>query len=102
MQGMLEGVLDVSWTCDQSAVLGAGNDKSIRVWDPLTGRARHTMTGHTGKVKSSFLTLKYVTYLEFANIFARKVHISFNVVIHLAHLLAPQAPNLPGLLGGVT
>ena len=47
---MLEGVLDVSWTCDQSSVLGAGNDKSIRVWDPTTGRVRHTMTGHTGKV----------------------------------------------------
>ena len=49
-QGMLEGVLDVSWTCDQVSVLGAGNDKSIRVWDPTTGRVRHTMTGHTGKV----------------------------------------------------
>ena len=49
-QGMLEGVLDVSWTCDQASVLGAGNDKSIRVWDPTTGRVRHTMTGHTGKV----------------------------------------------------
>ena len=47
---MLEGVLDVSWTCDQASVLGAGNDKSIRVWDPTTGRVRHTMTGHTGKV----------------------------------------------------
>lgn len=31
-------------------VLGAGNDKSIRVWDPQSGRARHTMTGHGGKV----------------------------------------------------
>lgn len=50
-QGMLEGVLDVSWTCDQTSVLGAGNDKSIRVWDPTTGRVRHTMTGHTGKVR---------------------------------------------------
>ena len=51
VQGMLEGVLDVSWTCDQGAVLGAGNDKSIRLWDPLTGRVRHTMTGHTGKAR---------------------------------------------------
>ena len=50
-QGMLEGVLDVAWTCDQTSVLGAGNDKSIRVWDPTTGRVRHTMTGHTGKVQ---------------------------------------------------
>ncbi len=33
-------------------VLGAGNDKSIRVWDPHSGRARHTMTGHGGKVCS--------------------------------------------------
>ena len=48
---MLEGVLDVSWTCDQSVVLGAGNDKSIRVWDAISGRARHTMTGHTGKAR---------------------------------------------------
>ena len=45
-------MLDVSWTCDQASVLGAGNDKSIRVWDPTTGRVRHTMTGHTGKVSA--------------------------------------------------
>lgn len=71
---MLEGVLDVSWTCDQSAVLGAGNDKSIRVWDPLTGRARHTMTGHTGKVASPFLISAYLACLEIAKMCARKVH----------------------------
>jgi len=50
LHGMLEGVYDVSWTCDGGRVLGAGNDKSIRVWDPATGRVRHTMTGHNGKV----------------------------------------------------
>ena len=41
----------MAWTCDGLSVLGAGNDKSIRVWDPLSGRERHTMTGHTGKVR---------------------------------------------------
>lgn len=50
LHGMLEGVYDCSWTCDGSRVLGAGNDKSIRVWDPASGRVRHTMTGHSGKV----------------------------------------------------
>lgn len=48
---MMEGVYDVSWTCDGGRVLGAGNDKSIRVWDPVSGRVRHTMTGHNGKVR---------------------------------------------------
>ena len=32
------------------SVLGAGNDRCIRVWDPHSGRVRHTMTGHSQKV----------------------------------------------------
>lgn len=52
-QGMLQGVLDCSWTCDSSRVLGAGHDQSIRIWEPASGRVRHTMTGHSGKVNNS-------------------------------------------------
>ena len=31
-------------------VLGAGTDKTLRLWDATTGRVRHTMTGHADKV----------------------------------------------------
>ena len=52
MQGMLDTVFEVSWTADQKHLLAAGGDQAIRMWDISSGRVRHTLTGHTGKVTS--------------------------------------------------
>jgi WD40 repeat protein len=35
---------------DGSWLASAGEDGVVRVWDPVTGAARHTLTGHTGGV----------------------------------------------------
>jgi len=35
---------------DGSWLASASNDQTVRVWDPVTGQARHTLAGHTGAV----------------------------------------------------
>ncbi|PNH05539.1 Protein tipD [Tetrabaena socialis] len=51
LQGMTSAVNDCAFTCDAAQVVAAGADKSLHVWDATTaGRARHTLTGHTGPV----------------------------------------------------
>ena len=50
VQGMLDTVLEVSWTADQRHLVAAGGDQALRMWEIDSGRVRHTLTGHTGKV----------------------------------------------------
>lgn len=50
LQGMLDTVLEVSFTADQKHLLAAGGDQALRMWEITSGRVRHTLTGHTGKV----------------------------------------------------
>jgi len=47
---MVESVRDVSFTCNGEAVLGAGADKSVRVWKTGSGTSVHTLTGHSRAV----------------------------------------------------
>lgn len=54
---MLDTVLEVSFTADQKHLLAAGGDQAIRMWDLASGRVRHTLTGHTGKVSCPRLPL---------------------------------------------
>jgi len=49
---MLDTILEVSFTADQKHLLAAGGDQALRMWDIASGRVRHTLTGHTGKVLS--------------------------------------------------
>ena len=49
-QGMLDTILEVSFTADQKHLVAAGGDQALRMWDIASGRVRHTLTGHTGKV----------------------------------------------------
>jgi WD40 repeat protein len=37
---------------DGSWLTTAGDDGTVRIWDPATGTQRHTLTGHTGSVGS--------------------------------------------------
>ena len=37
---------------DGSWLASASDDGEVRIWDPVTGGARHTLTGHTGWVKA--------------------------------------------------
>lgn len=50
LQGMLDTVLEVSFTADDRHVVAAGGDSALRMWDIQSGRVRHTLTGHTAKV----------------------------------------------------
>ena len=47
---MLDTVLEVCFTADQKHLLAAGGDQALRMWELTSGRVRHTLTGHTGKV----------------------------------------------------
>jgi hypothetical protein len=49
LRGALGALLDVAWSPDGKAILGAGVDKALRLWDVSSGRVRHTLTGHTDK-----------------------------------------------------
>ncbi len=51
LHGMLETVTEVAFTCDQKALLAAGSDQALRMWDIASARVRHTLTGHTSKVR---------------------------------------------------
>jgi hypothetical protein len=35
---------------DGSWLASAGDDQTVRIWDPATGQERHALTGHTGEV----------------------------------------------------
>ena len=54
---MLDTILEVSFTADQKHLLAAGGDQALRMWDITSGRVRHTLTGHTGKVLSTLAIL---------------------------------------------
>lgn len=51
--GCMGAILDVSFSADDSLVLGASTDCSIQLWDTLTGRVKHRLTGHVQKVTSA-------------------------------------------------
>lgn len=61
---MLDTVLEVSWTADQRHLVAAGGDQALRMWEISSGRVRHTLTGHTGKVLHNPASL-YMPYLAF-------------------------------------
>ena len=42
--------MGVAWTPDDRLVLGCSADRSVKVYDGLSGREVHTLTGHKDKV----------------------------------------------------
>ncbi len=58
---MLDTILEVSFTADQKHLLAAGGDQALRMWDIASGRVRHTLTGHTGKVLSTLAILLHIS-----------------------------------------
>ena len=53
LSGMLGSVLDVCFSVDYTMVLGASTDCSLQLWDALSGRVKHRLTGHAQKVTSA-------------------------------------------------
>ncbi|OUS43018.1 WD40-repeat-containing domain protein [Ostreococcus tauri] len=51
--GCLGGVLDVSFSADDTLVLGASTDCSLQLWEALTGRVKHRLTGHAQQATSA-------------------------------------------------
>ena len=41
---------------DGSSVVTASSDKTVKIWDASTGDCKLTLSGHTGKVYSVFLS----------------------------------------------
>jgi autophagy-related protein 16 len=50
LRGCLGQVLDLSVSMDNRQVLAACSDHKLYLWDPSSGRLKHTLTGHTEKV----------------------------------------------------
>lgn len=50
MQNTADGAGQVAFTCDGKALVAAGSDQALRMWDLESGRVRHTLTGHSQKV----------------------------------------------------
>ena len=51
LQGMMETITEVAFTCDAKYLLAAGTDQAVRMWDLSSGRVRHHLTGHSQKVR---------------------------------------------------
>ena len=45
-------VFDIAWSRDDSALLTASGDSTVRLWDVSSQQCRATMAGHEGSVKS--------------------------------------------------
>lgn len=50
LQGHAEPITSVSFTSDQQTIATTSEDRTIRLWDPITGQERATLTGHTDAV----------------------------------------------------
>jgi len=63
LHGMPEMVTGLAFTCDARALIAAGADAALRMWDLTSGRVRHTLTGHVAKARS--LTHTRITAEDF-------------------------------------
>jgi len=56
LSGMMGSVLDVCFSADDTLALGASTDCSLQLWDALSGRVKHRLTGHAQKVTSASIS----------------------------------------------
>ncbi|RUS33655.1 WD40-repeat-containing domain protein [Jimgerdemannia flammicorona] len=66
LTGSLLSIMCVAFNAKDDMVLGASNDNATRLWDLATGRLRHTLTGHIGKVYTARFngdSTKVVSYI---------------------------------------
>jgi WD40 repeat protein len=52
LEGHADGVIGVSFSSDSRLLASASSDKTIRIWDVKTGRARSILKGHSGPVRA--------------------------------------------------
>ena len=51
LTGHTSYVLALAVAPDGSWLASASDDATVRIWDPRTGQTRHTLTGHTSRVR---------------------------------------------------
>lgn len=54
--GHTDGAAAVALTPDGKTLVSVGNDKTVRIWDPATGKLLRTLEGHSGWVGSVVIT----------------------------------------------
>ena len=47
LKGHTAGAFDVAFSPDGKQLVSTGFDKTVRIWDPATGKELHTLTAHT-------------------------------------------------------
>ena len=52
LTGHTNSVHAVAWSPDGTRLATAGDDRTVRIWDPTTGETLTTLTGHTGAVRA--------------------------------------------------
>jgi Tol biopolymer transport system component len=52
LKGHLRRIWSVSWSPDGKRLASASGDRTVKVWDAITGEILFTLGGHTGEVRS--------------------------------------------------
>src|SRR4051794_20949631 len=52
LSGHTDRVFSVAWSPDGKTIATASGDKTVQLWDPVSGQSIRTMTGHTDMVNS--------------------------------------------------
>ncbi len=52
LKGHEGNVTDLCWSPDGASLASGSYDNTVRVWEAATGRARHTLEGHSNVVRS--------------------------------------------------
>ncbi|KAJ5874380.1 uncharacterized protein N7529_002810 [Penicillium soppii] len=52
LEGHFDEICSIAWSPDGSRLASGSNDRTVRVWNPATGRCISTLKGHTSSVSS--------------------------------------------------
>jgi WD40 repeat protein len=52
LEGHTEPIRSVAFSSDGSQIISGSDDNTVRVWDAVSGEAKHTLSGHTSLITS--------------------------------------------------